>query len=238
MPAPNKPLERTIRFPADRLIGTVYHRAWGAVFAPDTDPFEGVDWISAGDAQGSVTVPQGQEAMLRVSEDAEEITEGLGAVSEGDVQYLDLRRTAISDREMDAVARLKGLVALDLSGTALSDEGMAHLENCAQLQCIYCPPGIGAPGLEPVSHHKLRRLVLKGCKALNDDTAARLMVLLNQMRPTLKFVDLTDTGLTDSGLYYIEQLNFLERLLISQGTGVTDAGLEQLRKAMPYCEVS
>jgi hypothetical protein len=175
--------------------------------------------------------------MLRVSEDTEEITEGLSALSAEDFQYLDLRRTAISDREMHAVARLKGLVALDLSGTTLSDDGMAHLENCRMLQCIHCSPGIGAPGLEPVSHHKLRRLVLKGCKALNDDTAARLMVLLNQMRPTLKFVDLTDTSLTDSGLYYIEQLNFLERLLIGSGTGVTAAGLEQLRKAMPYCQV-
>src|SRR5262249_5794593 len=93
---------------------------------------------------------------------------------------------------------LRGLV---LSNTKITDKGLKHLKNLADLQT----------------------LLLSNTKVT--DTGLRDLEPLI----ALKWLDLKATQITDAGLSSVRRLNRLERLSL-EGNSITDKGLEQLRE--------
>ena len=55
--------------------------------------------------------------------------------------------------------------------------------------------------------------------------------------PKLRTLDLRETRVTDKGVPHIRTLKGLERLDI-RGTRITENGLQELRRALPDCEIS
>jgi len=69
-------------------------------------------------------------------------------------------------------------------------------------------------------------------KAVDDDALAMLFRFRE-----LRSLDLRDTQITDDGVWHIAALKRLEQLDI-RGTRITDVGLQELREALPNCEIT
>ncbi len=116
---------------------------------------------------------------------------------------------AFGDRELEAVAALAPqTVWLDLSGTSVTDAGLATLARFKNLTRLHLnQTAIGDAGLAHLS-------------------------ALQQ----LEYLNLYGTGVTDAGLSALTDLRKLRTLYVWQ-TKVTDAGVSRLRAALPRLDV-
>jgi hypothetical protein len=64
----------------------------------------------------------------------------------------------------------------------------------------------------------------------------RVLAMLYSFRK-LRALDLRDTRETDEGVRHIKVLKGLQQLDI-RGTQITDNGLQELRRALPHCDIS
>jgi hypothetical protein len=120
---------------------------------------------------------------------------------------------------------LHALRELDLSGTRITDAGLAHLrplEELATLRLADTP--VGAGGLAPLQDlKKLEDLDLAGTRVA-DGGLPHLAGL-----PKLKVLKLGRTKVTDAGLVHLQGLPALAELDLRDAKGVTDAGLRHLK---------
>jgi hypothetical protein len=84
-----------------------------------------------------------------------------------------------------------------------------------------------------LSPHNWSAMERRGKTFAVDDDA---LVMLYGFRD-LRSLDLRDTQITDGGLPHIAALRRLEKLDIS-GTRITEGGLQELRRALPNCEIA
>lgn len=119
-----------------------------------------------------------------------------------DIKKLCLRRTSIQNADCAAFVDCKQLDWLDLSGTAVTDEGLQSFSQASKLKAIF---------------------------AESTAVTGEVMAILASM-PLLEEVYLSGTKIDDEGLVQLSKLKKLATLEIIQCDGVTDAGLEQLAK--------
>jgi len=114
----------------------------------------------------------------------------------------------VTDAGLKHVRGLAKLRVLRLDGTHVTDAGLAHLNGLTDL----------------------RELYLSSCVQVTDAGLTHLKGLTN-----LRLLMLGHTRVTDAGLENLKGLTRLRRLnLVS--TGVTDAGVQALKKALPGVE--
>ncbi|HVA50298.1 MAG TPA: protein kinase [Pirellulales bacterium] len=126
------------------------------------------------------------------------------------LRHLDLRETDVSDAGVQRLAALKLLERLDLSGTRVSNAALPTLATAF-----------------PV----LRFLLLEGT-AITDAGLPALAAL-----EQLDELDLSHTQVTDAGLARLQPLTGLMRLSLA-GTETTDAGIDALHKALVDCWIT
>jgi hypothetical protein len=145
--------------------------------------------------------------------------------------HLDVRYTQIGDKTL---TRLRpGLKKLLLSGTRVSDAGLADVRRLKELRVLYLSGNeITDAGIAHVATlPQLEELNLSQCKAVTDEGAARLARV-----ESLKHLNLTGTQVGDEGLRRLAEVAGLEGLYL-HGTRVTDEGVAQFRAARPNCRV-
>ena len=128
-----------------------------------------------------------------------------------------------------AVGELTNLSKLTLSGSSMTDAGLAHLNGLVGLESLSLQgPRFTGAGLQPLTGlTKLTSLSLRGAKASNEIFACvhrfPLLKTLNvgAGRPT------DSSSITNDGLKLIGQAPNLQIITLS-GTAVTDKGLEAL----------
>ena len=126
-----------------------------------------------------------------------------------DLQELHLDGTAISDDGLSRIKGLENLEVLDLKDTKITDEGLAHLKPLRNLKGLYLTrTRIGDAGLAHVG------------------TLTDLSTLI-----------LWDTQITDAGLAHLRSLHNLRELILWK-TRVTDQAASELKKALPDCDIS
>ncbi len=126
-----------------------------------------------------------------------------------DLEYLSLGRTLITDATLPRIAKLKGLIALDLGGLrGLTDEGLKALEYL--------------PDLRVLSLEDSRAISSAGLKAL-------------EKMKSLAWLDLTRTQISDQGLRFLRPIRSLHFLDLSSCTRVTDRGMVHVG-ALKYLE--
>jgi len=84
-----------------------------------------------------------------------------------------------------------------------------------------------------LSPHNWSAMERRGKTLAVDDDA---LAMLSKFRE-LRSLDLRDTQITDGGVPHIAALRRLEQLDV-RGTRITDDGLQQLRRALPDCEIT
>jgi hypothetical protein len=167
---------RVIRFPVDRICGTLYVR--------NISSMDYRDWQWLGTARGVKEVFLGKAVRLDVKGGAASGLDFLDSLYPEDLQALFL--SDIGDNALAHVTHLTGLQELCLSNTSVSEEGLAHLASLGGLQRIYIyHTAIGDRGLHSltclrglkwltcsgtmISEEGLKRLRLEmpGCKVVN-----------------------------------------------------------------------
>ncbi|MEQ8790271.1 MAG: hypothetical protein RIC55_28505 [Pirellulaceae bacterium] len=116
----------------------------------------------------------------------------------------------VDDDDVAFLSELRDLRHLDLRYTRIGDAGLAHLKNLSQL----------------------RKLMLSGTR-LSDDGLTVLPRL-----EELRVVYLSSTGVSDRGLAHLAQLEHLEEINLSQCKGVTDSGMNALRKSKSLTQLN
>ncbi len=232
---------RTIlRFPVDRSLGTVEYRIQGS---PGN-----TSWNSLGEAQGIIRVPPKAHTRLSLSAAGATDLSPLRAFKRGYLQairaagtpikdadlehlstlfalmYLDLSRTAITDKGLSILAGSLAVRDLKLGGTRVSDAGMGSVAKIRGLEALELPVGISDKGLAGLSElQTLRVLVLKDNGRITDDGLKVLTVFKN-----LAELDLSNMGLGNAALAHIGKIASLRHLSL-RGTKVTDAGMVHLK---------
>jgi WD40 repeat protein len=123
------------------------------------------------------------------------------------ILFLDLSGTGITDA---GLAHLKGLVhlrALNLGGTEVKDAGLLHLKGMSELSSLTLPQGVTDAGLAD----------LGGLGAL-------------------QHVNLAETQVTATGLASLKELKNLKMLVLS--AKFTESAIEGLRKTLPGVRIS
>ena len=119
------------------------------------------------------------------------------------------RGQALTDEDLEKVAKFTGIVALNLRDTQITSAGLQHLKNLRNLE----------------------RLHLERTQ-INDGGLIHLSKLTN-----LHYLNLYGTEVTDSGILQLATLKNLRHLYVWQSK-VTAAGAEQLQAALPDLKVS
>jgi hypothetical protein len=162
---------------------------------------------------------------------------GLDAVRE-----IDLGSTRVTDQGLAALHGLAGLRRVYLDGTAVTDAGAAALRKAvpgvevmrwtdAEQRLLAALERLGGRyDRDPIAMPgQVFSIDLAGTRA--DDEALALL----RVAERLESLRLTRTAVTDKGLAHLHGLTKLRRVYL--GKGVTDAGADALRKAVPGVEV-
>jgi Leucine-rich repeat (LRR) protein len=184
--------------------------------------------------------------------------EGLKALGELEsLHSLDLSRTRITGSGLRELARLKSLANLTLNFTGLTDSGLQGLPKWPELEHLslhrtavtdaglkelsglsslqhltLSSTGVTGSGLRELTARKsLQRLELSSAK-VTDEGLKGLASLA-----ALEMLDLSGNDqVTDAGLKELAGLTSLQSLNLAS-TKVTKAGVEQLKKALPECQI-
>ena len=174
-----------------------------------------------------------------------------------EIYELGLSNDQVSDRRLPCLARLKRLRFLDLSNTRITDAGLKQLEVLPRL----CSLGLRDTPVSDDGLKQLKRLKqLRGLDLSNtritDAGLKQLEVLRGLVSLNLRHTPVTDAGLvhleclneleeldisstrvTDAGLDHLRYLPKLRILFLEMDEGVTDEGVEKLRRGLPLCEI-
>ena len=139
----------------------------------------------------------------------------------------------LTDVNIESIAALTQLEALNMGGSIVSDAGMKSLEPLANLQTLdLSRMELSDKGLEPLAKlPKLRRLSLWENPRIDDRALQPLLAL-----KSVETLDLGDTNIGDSVLAGLEGMKQLKLLVVS-GTKVTPAAVDRFRKARPDCRL-
>jgi hypothetical protein len=121
---------------------------------------------------------------------------------------VDLRRTKVTDKDLERLEHLRHLQILYLNQTGIGDECLVHLT--------------GLTDLHTLSIH--------GTKVTDKGMAA-----VKEM-PRLKVLIICGDAITDKGLEQLETMTNLQEVYI-YATTVTAEGANRLRKCLPKCHV-
>lgn len=228
-PAGNDASRRTLRFPADRAVGTVYWRKPDG--KPDVNAIYADNWQPLGRTRGRVRLPTDCEVRLDVSKAASRDLSWLDDLGPDDIQALNLRDTDVRDDALPRVARLTGLRFVDLQSARITDAGLEGFDALVNLEEIVLDAfavnregfGVGDGAMRVLARlPKLRILRLRLTK-ITDSGLAELAHCRS-----LTYLGLAGTRVSDAGLIHLSKLPRLENLglgVYNEGANITNEGL-------------
>ncbi len=157
--------------------------------------------------------------------------------SDRHVIVLSFARTGLDDAQLESFTpwwwHFPRLVDLDLAGTAITDEGLAHVSGLGIKNLMLSGTQVTGGGLS----------VLARCPALSsvalsktqvDDAGVEFLAAL----PGLRTLYLDGTPITDEALRRLESATALRYLRLGGNRAVTDEGIARLEEALPELRVT
>ncbi len=150
-----------------------------------------------------------------------------------ELEELDLRETSIEGPGFVHLKKLPRLDWLDLGVSRITDAGMVNVAALPKLRWLYMDgTTVTDAGLEPLIPCKnLEVLTLKDNKKVTDKGMEHLAEC-----PKLVELDLTGTEIGDAGIGELARSKSLKKLHLT-GTKVSAKGVEELKAALPGCEI-
>jgi len=233
---------RTLRFPQDRSLGTLYMRD-----TREQDWYEG--WENAGEAKGNRFVDAGKQVKLEVNEETAADLSPLTRLGPDDLPMLCFGWKPVTVGSLTPLAKLTGLRAINLqcakfdSGEfrhltglqylevlrlgdhKLTDSSMEYVGKLTSLQSLALwGTGISDKGLQHLQGlTRLTFLALNNCDITDEG-----LLCLHGMT-ALEGLQLSQTRISDNGLVHLQHLVHLKHIKID-GNKITDAGMKRLEK--------
>jgi hypothetical protein len=249
------PGERSLRFPNDASLGTLFIRDWA--FAAATIGADVGTWVEHGEAKGKVTIPAGKEARLVFNPGQSGNIGALKRLGANALQSLDLHDCPVGNAGMAQIAHLTGMFKLSIDNTLVGPEGYTHLRRMTSIRELsVIGTTLGEAGRNFISQQPFLGHIDADSADLNDDWLVSLPAM-----ERLTFLSLDDTEgitdrgiaeiakhrnlqdlflsytkLTDEGLAKIQSIKSLKRVWL-EGTKITDAGMEGFRQIPNIAEI-
>jgi len=150
------------------------------------------------------------------------------------VVYVSLRDRKVTNEALLHLRKFPRLENVDLSNTPISSRGLENLQDAKHLACLSLwNTKVGDVGLKYLKDKQnLCQLVLDGTK-VTDEGLSQISELTNLEH----WLGLTDTQITDNGLKHLNKLVKLRHLNVRR-TGVTEAGVRELKASLPITDIS
>lgn len=194
---------------------------------------------------------------VRLAEDAAAVDLVLAAVENcRELREIELANTGLTDAGLASLGQLTNLETIDFSGTKITGEGLRHFGTLTKLKSLTIEHvSNDDEGLRSLSRlPELKELYTKGTLITDHG-----LVHLAEME-SLESLSLSKTSITAHGLEHLTKLPRLTTLMIAEtrlgdeavavlrrmarleyldatDTEFTVAGIEQLRAALPHCNV-
>ena len=163
-----------------------------------------------------------------------EVTVKRNLVADGSpVEEVDMaNRIQVPEKLLKLLAEFPKLEVVDLRGSGITDEGLAHLKDLKGLRKLYLGrTEISDAGLKHIAGLAgLEHLILSESKV----TDAGLKQLAGLKKLTT--LEISGTVVTDLGLRELRELKALTAIFANR-TKVTDKGVKAFKAAVPKCEV-
>ncbi len=138
---------------------------------------------------------------------------------------IDLRKTEVTDTDLEILNGLTDLTTLRLNQTQITDEGLKHLESLSSLAVV----SLGNTGITDAGLIHLRQLPSLSVLGLHGPEITDAGVAHIKTMGTLQALTLQHTAISDAGLAQLATLPKLRALRL-WGTNVTDVELGHLAK--------
>jgi hypothetical protein len=176
------------------------------------------------------------KAAARVEQWGGHVTWSGGRV-DGHVIAISLARTGLDDAGLASFTpwwwHLPHLVDLDLAGTAITDEGLAHVSGAGIKHLNLSGTPVTSGGLRVLAEcPALSSVQLSGTQV--DDAGVEYLAAL----PELRTLYLDGAPITDEALRLLESATSLRYLRLGRNRGVSDAGVARLEEALPHIKVT
>ena len=140
------------------------------------------------------------------------------------------------DDALKLIKKIPGVRFLDLfeacDAGEVSDEGIAHVKGMSELRYLALGPGISDTGLSHLAGlTELRELRLDSARDVTDDGLQYLKTMTKLQNLSLQYTDVHGPGTVH--LFNLKKLKELNL----EGTPISAAAVEKLRKALPECTV-
>ena len=154
------------------------------------------------------------------------------------LRQLEIEDASVTDEGIRSLQTLRELEELLLSGLdapmVLTDRGLAHVSEIKTLRVLtISSPAITDEGLAALAAlPELEHLHIAGCDQLTDEGLVHLSAL-----PKLEVLGVGGCKqITDRGIVHLKKLTGLRQLWL-WGPGITKAGADELRRALPHTYV-
>tara|TARA_R110001592_G_scaffold133873_1_gene349270 strand:+ start:110 stop:1453 length:1344 start_codon:yes stop_codon:yes gene_type:complete len=249
------PAGRTLSFPSDVSLGTVFVRDWG--YTANTQGEHSGSWNKVGEAKGKVEIPAGKEAQLTFSPSQISNVSALRRLGSNALQSLVMNDCAIGDNDLSNISHMTGLFLLSLDNTQVGPQGFEKLYRLTSLREVsIIGTTLGEPGRAFIGNQTYLASIDADRADLGNDWLTNLPAMENLIflsldeienitddgiqhiskHPNLQKLFLSYTNLTDVGLKSLQTLKHLNRFWI-EGTKVTDAGMAGFRTMPNIAEV-
>ncbi len=199
------PKTRTLRFPPDRVVGMLHLKDRSIEHYIDRYWYwnDDVEWIPAGPAVGTITVPEDKLVYLVLNQEGARDTTFLNDLDSDDLYrlanpYGEENDANLDDHGLENVVALRGLRHLELRYSHVTDAGLALLQKLPHLERLDVPRSTTDAGLAHISQVS-----------------------------TLQGLYFKENQVSDVGLAHLAKLRELRELELGSGT-ISDAGLEHL----------
>lgn len=147
------------------------------------------------------------------------------------VQILSVSGTRVTDAGMVHIRDMTDLRRLGIARTKIGDHGLACAANCKQLEWLGAEESaITSAGLAYLADKQRMHTILVSRTRVGDEGIAYIQ---NLWRMQDLFID--DTQVTDAGLAYLKAMKRLNNLLI--GSLISDGATQRLKQAVPQVTI-
>ncbi|MBX3179702.1 MAG: carboxypeptidase regulatory-like domain-containing protein [Candidatus Hydrogenedentes bacterium] len=175
------------------------------------------------DARGAVEAPAGAPVYLRVNDAGAADLSPLANFGATDIQSLSLTGTAVQDEQLAHIQGLTGLTRLELRETPVTDAGMQYLAGMTQLIRLNInSTDVGDEGMRHLGGMTAMQELVLNRTQVGDEGLSYIRNMSN-----LTYLDMWMLDITDEGMRYLAGLRNLDELGI-EDTLITDSGLEFL----------
>jgi outer membrane protein assembly factor BamB len=160
------------------------------------------------------------------------------------LRALNLKKTAfeknrVSDAGLALLTQLKELEVLNLTGNAVTNEGLKSVATFSQLRCLslnlVAINDSGLKHLQPLT--ELRQIDLLYSEGFAGTNVSDAGIATLAKFSKLNSLNLVGAKITDAAVSSLSKLKRLKKLAIVN-TGLTMTAIQQLRQAIPGCEIN